>query len=87
MKKRLPWLWTGYIGDDYITQLNGDYFMNHDIRIPIKPKKTVYIMESTGDYNKLLHVIIRIPIETTGISWTVSGRFVFFMAHYGSSFM
>ena len=38
-EKRAPFSCLGYIGD-YTTQLNLDYFINHEIRIPIK--KPVY---------------------------------------------
>ena len=36
-KKKDPfWLFRVYIGDDKTTQLCGDYFIKHDIRIPSK---------------------------------------------------
>ena len=43
-EKRAPG-WLGYIGD-YTTQLYGDYFINHEIRIPIEINQ--YFMESKG---------------------------------------
>ena len=35
--------WLDYIGDEILTNFCGDYFINHDIRIPIKPPYMVHV--------------------------------------------
>ena len=59
----------GYIGDEILSKYVGDYFINHDTRIPIKPTKLLNNQDFPWNVSGLSFFVFRGTLKSTCSGW------------------